>query len=278
MDTLVLAAPAKVNLFLHVVGRRADGYHLLESLFALVDLADTVTLAHRDDGAIVRTRELPGLSEDADLAMRAARALQKASGTRQGAAIAVDKRIPQGGGLGGGSSDAASVLLGLNRLWNLRFARSRLAELGATLGADVPFFVHGDNAIVRGIGEIVTPVSLPPMWLVLAQPEANVPTAEIFAARDLTRSTPSTKINVFSEGYGRNDLASAVFARFPAVAAAMAALTQVSPHARMTGSGACVFAPFATEREARAALAVLPDRTRGRVVRTLARHPLQAFA
>lgn len=278
METLVVAAPAKVNLFLHVVGRRADGYHLLESLFALIDLADTLTLVRRDNGAIVRMREIPGVSEDVDLAMRAARLLQHASGKRHGVAIAVDKRIPQGGGLGGGSTDAASVLLGLNRLWNLGFTRGRLAELGATLGADVPFFVHGENAIVRGVGEIVTPASLPRTWLVLAQPGVSVPTAEIFAARDLTRSTPSAKINVFSEGYGRNDLASAVLARYPAVAAAMAALTQVSPHARMTGSGACVIAPFATESEANAALEALPDRVGARVVRTLARHPLQAFA
>ncbi len=205
-DTLVVPAPAKVNLFLHVTGRREDRYHLLESLFALVDLADTVTLVRRDDGAIVRTHALAGVDEQADLAVRAALALRDATGTVLGASIAVDKRIPMGGGLGGGSSDAASVLLGLNRLWALGLTRAELAGIGVSLGADVPFFVHGENAIVRGIGEVVAPVSLPRQWLALALPAVPVPTASIFAAPQLTRSTPSAKINVFSVGYGRNDL------------------------------------------------------------------------
>jgi 4-diphosphocytidyl-2-C-methyl-D-erythritol kinase len=278
MDALVVAAPAKVNLFLHVVGRRADGFHLIESLFARVDLADTVRLARIADDGVVRTRELPGVSEDDDLSIRAARALKVASGTRAGVAIAVEKRIPQGGGLGGGSSDAASVLLALNRLWGLRWPRERLAVLGATLGADVPFFVHGENAFVRGVGERVTPVSLPAAWLALAHPPVHVPTAEIFAAPDLTRSTPSAKISVFSEGYGRNDLAGPACAKYPSVAAAIAALAKASRFARMTGSGARAFAAFATEREARDAVASLPAGVAGHVVRTLARHPLASFA
>lgn len=278
MPALVVAAPAKVNLFLHVVGRRADGYHLLESQFALIDLADTVMLQRTEDGSVVRARPIPGVSEEADLSMRAARLLKARSGTLAGASVRVIKRIPQGGGLGGGSSDAATVLLGLNRLWALGLTRAELAELGLALGADVPFFIHGENAIVRGIGEIITPVSMPPLWLALAQPAANVETAAVFAAPELTRSTPSTKIDVFSEGYGRNDLAPVVLARVPAVAAALAALGTASPLARMTGSGACVIAPFASEGEARAAVASLPAGIAGRVVRTLARHPLRAFA
>ncbi len=278
MQALVVAAPAKVNLFLHVVGRRADGYHLIESLFALVDLADTVRLTLLPDGAIVRTRAIEGVAENRDLAVRAARAIKEATGTRQGVAIAVDKRIPQGGGLGGGSSDAASVLLALNRLWGLRLPREELARIGATLGADVPFFVHGENAFVQGVGERVTPVSLPIAWIALAVPRVVVPTGEVFAASELTRSTPSAKMNVFSEGYGSNDLAPVVRAAYPDVAAAIDALAKATPLARMTGSGACVIAPFRTEREARRAVAGLPRGIAGMVVRTLARHPLCAFA
>lgn len=272
--SLVAVAPAKVNLFLHVTGRRADGYHLIESLFALVDLADTLHLAVRDDGRVVRMNEVPGVPEAEDLAVRAALALQRAGGTPLGATIAVTKRIPMGGGLGGGSSDAASVLLGLARLWNLRMSRNELAAIGATLGADVPFFVHGDNAIVRGIGEIVKPVSLPAQWLALAMPPLHVPTHAIFAAPELTRNSPSAKMDVFSEGYGRNDLERVVVATHAAVAQAIAALRTVAADVRMTGSGACVVAICRSEAQARQAVAALPAGTAGRVLRTLSRHPL----
>jgi 4-diphosphocytidyl-2-C-methyl-D-erythritol kinase len=276
--TLVVAAPAKVNLFLHVTGRRGDGYHLLESLFALVDLADTVTLALRDDGAIVRARDVPGVALRDDLAIRAAAALREATGARHGATIAVDKRIPMGGGLGGGSSDAASVLLALNRLWSLGLPRAELAAIGLRLGADVPFFVHGENAIVRGIGEEITPVSLPRQWLALALPAVPVPTAAIFAAPELTRSTPSAKMNVFSVSYGRNDLEPVASARHPEVAAALAALGRAAGNARMTGSGSTVFAACESAGAARKAVAALPPGLRGLVARTLARHPLASFA
>jgi len=277
-DTLIVPAPAKVNLFLHVTGRRDDGYHLLESLFALVDLADTVTLARRDDRAIVRARAVPGVAEQADLAMRAALALRDATGTPFGASIAVEKRIPMGGGLGGGSSDAASVLLGLNRLWGLGLSRAELAGIGVQLGADVPFFVHGENAIVRGIGEVIAPVSLPRQWLALALPAVQVPTASIFAAAELTRSTRSAKINVFSVGYGRNDLEPVAAARHPDVAAAVAALGRAAGNARMSGSGSSVFAACESAGTARKVVLALPPGLRGLVVRTLARHPLASFA
>lgn len=277
-DTLVVPAPAKVNLFLHVTGRRDDGYHLLESLFALVDLADTVTLARRDDRAIVRARVVPGVAEHTDLAMRAAFALREATGTPFGASIAVEKRIPMGGGLGGGSSDAASVLLGLNRLWGLGLSRAELAGIGVQLGADVPFFVHGENAIVRGIGEVIAPVSLPRQWLALALPAVQVPTATIFAAAELTRSTRSAKINVFSVGYGRNDLEPVAAARHPDVAAALAALGRAAGNARMSGSGSSVFAACESAGTARKVVLALPPGLRGLVVRTLARHPLASFA
>jgi 4-diphosphocytidyl-2-C-methyl-D-erythritol kinase len=279
--TLVVAAPAKLNLFLHVTGRRSDGYHTLESLFVALDFGDTVTLTRRDDGAIVRTRDLPGVAPDADLAVRAARALQREAATDFGVDIAVDKRIPKGGGLGGGSSDAATVLLSLNRLWRLGLTREALMRIGLALGADVPFFVFGAPAVARGTGERLTAVSLPPLWVTVIVAPVAVPTASIFAAPELTRATPSAKIDVFSEGYGRNDLQAVAIARFPDIAAAIARLVPRSPSARMTGSGGCVFATFASEAEASAALAVANDAapgTHGFVARTLARHPLAAFA
>jgi 4-diphosphocytidyl-2-C-methyl-D-erythritol kinase len=204
--------------------------------------------------------------------------LQAAAGTRQGAEIALIKRIPQGAGLGGGSSDAASVLLALNRLWKLALPRARLQDVAQTLGADVAFFVGGENAVARGIGERLTPVTLPTCWLALAFPRVHVRTADIFAAPELTRAARSAKIDVFSVSYGRNDLAAVTCARFPEVAAAIAALAQAAPQARMTGSGGCVFAACSTEREARDALALLPPHIDGHLARTLARHPLADFA
>ncbi|HSQ79748.1 MAG TPA: 4-(cytidine 5'-diphospho)-2-C-methyl-D-erythritol kinase [Casimicrobiaceae bacterium] len=277
-QVLVVPAPAKVNLFLHVTGRRDDGYHTLESLFSLIDLADTLTIEDRDDGRILRAAEVPGVPESEDLTLRAARVLRKAAGTRRGAAITLDKRIPRGAGLGGGSSDAASVLLALNRLWSLSMSRQDLAAVGVTLGADIPFFLGETAALARGIGERLTPMSVPQSWLALAVPPVHIATASIFAAPELTRSTASAKIDVFSEGYGRNDLESVAAARFPQVAEALHALRRASPDARMTGSGACVFAVFATAAEARAALALLPAGISGQVLRTVARHPLASFA
>ena len=278
MTALTVPAPAKVNLFLHVTGRRADGYHTLESLIALIDLADSIRLARRDDGIIRRENDVAGVPEDGDLAVRAARALQSATGSRFGVDLVVTKRIPLGSGLGGGSSDAASVLLALNRLWNLALPRGELQALALALGADVPLFVAGENVVARGIGELLVPVSLPTCFLALAFPSVAVPTADIFAAPELTRATPSAKMDVFSEGYGRNDLAPVTAARFPAVASAIKALSGASPQARMTGSGSCVFAAFASEHEAQRALTLLPKEMGGCVARTLAGHPLAAFA
>ena len=278
MKSLTVPAPAKVNLFLHVTGRRADRYHTLESLIALIDLADMVTLTRRDDGVIRRPLDVAGVPEDHDLSLRAARALQAATGSRFGVDIVLDKRIPLGSGLGGGSSDAATVLLALNRLWDLSLPRSELLRLAVGLGADVPLFVAGENTMARGIGEILAPVSLPPCFLALAFPPAAVPTADIFAAPELTRATPSAKIDVFSEGYGRNDMAPVTASRFPAVAAAIDALSRASSLARMSGSGACVFAAFSTEDKAHDALALLPQNIGGCVARTLSRHPLAGFA
>jgi len=277
MTMLIVPAPAKVNLFLHVTGRRADGYHTLESLVALIDLADTITLARRDDGAIRREGDVAGVPKEHDLALRAARALRDATGTRYGVDIGVTKRIPLGSGLGGGSSDAASVLLSLNRLWELALPRAELCRLALSLGADVPLFIAGESVVARGIGEVLSPVSLPTCFIALAFPPVAVPTAEIFAAPELTRATPSAKMDIFSEGYGRNDLAPVTASRFPAVGATIQALARASPRARMTGSGACVFATFLSESEAHDALRLLPAHTGGCVARTLARHPLAMF-
>ena len=277
-NALVVPAPAKVNLFLHVTGRRADGYHLLESLLVLIDWCDTIALSARSDSAIVRVGDVAGVAETDDLAVRAAHALRDASGIRAGVTIDIEKRIPQGAGLGGGSSDAASVLLALNRMWKLGMSRAALTAIGATLGADVPFFIGGDAAIARGIGDVLMPASIPATWLALAVPSVRVPTKEIFAAMQLTPMAPSEKMNDFSEGYGRNDLEAAAKSRYAAVGAAVDALAQASRNARMTGSGGCAFAVFACERDAREALRHLPREIEGRVVRTVARHPLHAFA
>ena len=275
---LVVAAPAKINLFLHVTGRRVDGYHTLESLFALIDIADTITLRRRDDGMIVRSNDVAGVAAADDLAIRAAQALQTQTGTHFGVELAVDKRIPIGGGLGGGSSDAASTLLALNRLWELALPRTRLLAIAATLGADVPFFIGGAPAVARGIGEQLSPVTLPAGWIAIACPKASIRTADIFAAPELTRNTPSAKIDVFSEGYGHNDLQSVTVAKAPAVRDAISALNAAAPHARMTGSGACAIALCASEAVARRAVATLPPSIRGFVARTIARHPLAGFA
>jgi 4-diphosphocytidyl-2-C-methyl-D-erythritol kinase len=278
MRKLTVPAPAKLNLFLHVTGRRDDGYHLLETLLVAIDVGDTITLTSRDDGAIVRTTALPGVAPEDDLVVRAARALKRETGCPLGADIAVTKRIPLGGGLGGGSSDAATVLLALNRLWAANLPRADLMRIGVALGADVPFFLGGEPALARGIGERLTPVSLPTLWVAVIAPAIPVSTASIFAAPELTRNATSVKMNVFSEGYGRNDLQAVAVARYPDIAVALGSLGERSRLARMTGSGGSVFAPFATEAEARTTVDARPPGMLGFVARTLARHPLAAFA
>ena len=278
MRRLTVPAPAKLNLFLHVTGRRDDGYHLIETLMVAIDAADTITLTLRDDGALRRTTDLAGVAPADDLAIRAAVALKQETSSPLGVDIAVTKRIPIGGGMGGGSSDAASVLLALNRLWGVNLPRAILQRIGLALGADVPFLLSGEPALARGIGERLTPVTLPSLWVAVIAPPIAVPTALIFAAPELTRNAASAKMEVFSEGYGRNDLQPIAVARFPDVAAALGVLGERSPYARMTGSGGCVFAPFVSEAEARAAVKARPSSMHGFVARTLQRHPLAAFA
>jgi 4-diphosphocytidyl-2-C-methyl-D-erythritol kinase len=276
-------APAKLNLFLHVVGRRPDGYHLLQSLFRLIDRGDTLRFVPRGDGRIFRVDPLAGVPEESDLCVRAARLLQEASGGKRGVEIALDKRLPMGGGLGGGSSDAATVLLALNRLWNLNWPRERLQALGLRLGADVPFFIFGRSAFAEGVGEVLQEVELPPAWYLVIEPPVSVPTGEIFAASNLTRDTKAIKMADFSAGwssgglFGQNNLEPIVCERYPEVARALAWLRQHA-EARMTGSGACVFAPFAVEQDARAVLARMPEDMAGWVAQGLDEHPLRALA
>ncbi len=270
-------APAKLNLFLHVVGRRSDGYHLLQSVFRFVDFGDSLAFAVREDGGVRRTNALPGLDPERDLCVRAARLLQEASGCRLGVDITLEKRLPMGGGLGGGSSDAATTLLALNRLWRLNLSRAALQQLGLKLGADVPVFLFGESAFAEGVGEILQPLALPPAWYVVLIPPVAVPTMEIFRSEELTRNTIPIKIAAFSTGYGHNDLEPVVCRKYPQVATTLAWLKTFGD-ARMTGSGACVFAGFATEQEARAVFARRPDKVEGFVARGLDRHPLRNFA
>ncbi len=278
---LSVAAPAKLNLFLHVVGRRTDGYHLLQSAFALLDFGDTLHLTLRDDSVINRTSVLAGVEAEVDLVVRAARRLQRESSTPLGVDIAVEKRIPMGGGLGGGSSDAASILLGLNRLWHLNIPRARLQAMALSLGADVPFFVFGRNAWVEGVGEAIQPLDLPAWWYVVLTPSAQVPTPLIFSHPELTRDSIPLKIADFSaDGLARlkNDLQPVVLKVFPEVLASFQALQAVSQKsifgARMTGSGACIFAAFETESNARFALSSLLTEHKGFVAQGLMKHPL----
>ena len=271
-------APAKLNLFLHVLGRRADGYHELQTVFQLVDLCDTVELAVRDDGAIVRTRPLDGVDERDDLCLRAARALKAASGTRLGVALAVEKSIPAGGGLGGGSSDAATVLVGLDALWGTDLGVDRLCELGLGLGADIPVFVQGRSAWAEGVGDVITPIALPQRAFLIVDAGVHVATADIFQAPELTRDSPPLTIPRFFAGATtRNDLEPVVRGRHPAVAAALDWLG-THAEARLTGSGGCAFAVFDSIEAAERVAARCPSRWRAHVARGLDESPLRAAA
>ena len=294
---LDLPAPAKLNLFLHVVGRRPDGYHLLQSPFVLIDWADVLHLERREDGRLQRHDLGAALPED-DLCLRAARALQQHSGTRLGADLSIDKRVPWGAGLGGGSSDAATTLLGLNRLWGLAWPRQRLLALAATLGADVPFFVGGRNAFVEGIGERLTPIELPRAWYAVVKPAVPLSTAAIFSSPLVGRSA-KTDIVMGSladvsapdavadgwvckllDGLGRNDLQAAAEDRCDGVAQAAAWLHSRCGNSRMTGSGSAVFARAGTGDQPAAAFPAeeLPPGWVGRMCRSLVRHPLADWA
>lgn len=283
IDTLTCLAPAKLNLFLHVVGRRDDGYHLLQTVFRFIDLNDTLHFTVRDDGQVRRSNEIDGVPQEQDLCVRAAKLLQQEAGCKLGVEIAVEKHIPMGGGLGGGSSDAATTLLALNRLWDLNLSRERLMQLGLRLGADVPVFVFGENAFAEGVGERLQVYPLPEAWYVVLSPQVHVPTAQIFTHPELTRNTISITIRALPIGgslhtgqFG-NDLQPVACKLYPEIGRHLAWLGQYAP-ALMTGSGACVFAEFATEAQARTVLRQLPEDMRGFVARGLQQHPLRDFA
>jgi 4-diphosphocytidyl-2-C-methyl-D-erythritol kinase len=268
-------APAKLNLFLHVLGRRADGYHLLQTAFQFIDLCDELRFFRRPAGEVSRLGQVPGVAAEQDLAQRAARLLLARNPGAGGVAIEVSKRIPLQAGLGGGSSDAATVLVALNELWGLGISPDDLADVGLSLGADVPVFVRGQAAWAEGIGERLQPLDVPePVYLVV-RPDAVVSTAEVFQAADLTRDSPTIKIRDFLMTGGRNDCEPVVRRRVPAVSEALDWLSQFGS-ARLTGTGSCIFAAMPDEEAARTVLERLPGRWTGWVVRGLNRSPLVA--
>ena len=280
-------APAKLNLFLHVNGRRADGYHLLQTVFQLLDHGDTLHFTLRDDAQLVRVTDLPGVPQEQDLIIRAAKLLQAEVQRRTGALprgvdIAIDKVLPMGGGLGGGSSDAATTLMALNRLWNAGLSREELMALGLPLGADIPFFIFGENAFAEGVGEDLQPVSTPDCWYVVIEPGVQVPTAAIFSAQGLTRDTAAVTIADFSRhlakrntasGFGKNDLQQVASSLFKPVADAVEWLNAYG-EARMTGSGACVFCAFSTQEEADEVLSNVPPHWSAWKAKALQQHPM----
>ena len=294
---LALPAPAKLNLFLHVIGRRADGYHELQTAYTLIDLSDLLDFERRSDGAIVREGDIIG-SADQDLAVRAARALNEYAGTTHGVTIEIAKRIPAGSGLGGGSSDAATTLIALNRLWDLGLSRPQLSEIGLSLGADVPFFLHGHNAYAEGIGERLTTIEIPPTWFAIIWPGIHVSTREIFNDPGLTRNSKATKMRALSvaadsvtaenpagaspaetleiSSLGVNDLQAVARRRYPTIDQALKRLERFGT-ARMTGSGSAVFVAAESRGQAELAIAELPQEWRGWVVEEVNEHPLAAW-
>ena len=267
-------APGKLNLFLHVVGRREDGYHLLQTAFQFIDLADQIRFFERPPGTIERLVDLPGVRPEEDLTLRAASALAAHCGKGAGVAIELDKRLPVQGGVGGGSSDAATVLVALNELWRCELGRPELMELARGLGADVPVFVGGRAAWAEGVGDQLTPVDFPERTYLLLQPDAGVDTAGVFQDPELTRDSPIITISGFLQSGGRNDCEAVVRRRQPVVAEALDWLGEVAA-ARLTGTGSCVFAAMPDEERARAVLEQVPARWRGWVVRGLNRSPLE---
>jgi 4-diphosphocytidyl-2-C-methyl-D-erythritol kinase len=278
-------APAKLNLFLHVTGRRADGYHLLQTVFQLLDVGDSLDFTLREDGVIRRVTAVEGVPEESDLVVRAARLLQqklpKLPGQKlPGVDISILKRLPMGGGLGGGSSDAATTLIALNHLWQAGLRRDELMGLGLQLGADVPFFIFGRNAFAEGVGEDLSEVATPACWYVVVEPGVQVPTAAIFSSPELTRDSEAVRITDFPAApfrFGKNDLQTVAEKLFPPVSEAIKWLRQFGD-ARMTGSGACVFCAFAQEHEAdavlQAAQATGNPRWKAWKAKSIERHPL----
>jgi 4-diphosphocytidyl-2-C-methyl-D-erythritol kinase len=270
---LTLPCPAKLNLFLHITGRRPDGYHNLQTLFQLLDYGDELELSISPTGRIQLTPEFPAIPLELNLVYRAAKLLQAAAHCPLGADLHLIKRLPLGGGIGGGSSDAATTLVGLNYLWHTGLNEDQLAELGRQLGADVPVFVRGKTAWAEGVGELLTPMKLPPKWYVVLAPNCAISTRDVFASEGLTRDSIGIKVRAFLEEGGKNDCQKVVEKLFPQVKDAVDWLDRFGP-AQMTGTGACVFAPFATEAEAHGVFAKRPAQLNGFVARGVNESPL----
>jgi len=266
-------APAKLNLMLRVVGRREDGYHELQTVFQFLAISDSLDFRLRDDGRVRRVNEVSGVAEKADLTVRAARLLQAYANEGAGVDIRIEKRLPMGGGLGGGSSDAATVLVALNSLWDCGLDQDELGRLGLSLGADVPIFVHGHSAWAEGVGECLQPIELPEPWYVVLSPACHVSTGEVFQDPELTRDSSRITIRAFVAGDIRNDCLPVVRKHYPEVAQALDWLAGFS-EARLTGTGACVFAGFESQQAARQVLEQLPEGTRGFIARGVNRSPL----
>ena len=280
-------APAKLNLFLHITGRRPDGYHALQTVFQLLDWGDTLHFTRRDDDRVTRSTDVSGVTPEHDLTVRAALLLKNHTGSKEGVDIEIDKRLPMGAGLGGGSSDAATTLLALNRLWKLDLPREELQALALKLGADVPFFVFGKNAFAEGVGEALEAVQLPARYFLVVTPRVQVPTAAIFSEKSLTRDSKPLTITDFlaqqtcstgwPDSFGRNDMQQVVVGKYAEVAQVLGWFDNVAP-ARMTGSGASVFAAFQSRDEAEAVQAKLPGEWNSAVTASLDTHPLFGFA
>lgn len=271
-DSLRLQCPAKLNLFLHITGRRDDGYHCLQTIFQIIDLCDTLTIETTESADLNFDCDEPSLNDDDNLVLRAAYALRKATGTNLGARMHLEKRIPTGAGLGGGSSNAASALLGLNQLWRTQLSTAQLAQIGVTLGADVPLFVYGHSAWAEGIGEILTPMELPEKYFLVINPGCHVSTQEIFSHQQLTRNTTAIKMAAFLGRHTRNDCENVVKNLYPAVDKALIWLNQFA-QARMTGTGASIFATFDSAEEAHTLLSQVPPGMRGFIAKGLNTSP-----
>ena len=274
MTKLTLLSPAKLNLFLHITGRRPDGYHNLQTLFQLLDYGDTLTFSRRDDGQISLTPELPGVAFEQNLIIKAVRALEPHKPVGAGVDIQLDKRLPMGGGIGGGSSNAATTLVALNHLWGCNLSQKELQTIGLQLGADVPVFINAQTAWAEGVGEALTPIKMQPKWFLVAQPDCHVSTAEIFLNKDLTRDSPDIKVAAFLERGGKNDCEALVRKLYPQVDSALIWLQKFDRNAKMTGTGACVFASFDSAEEALHVQAKLPKHLPGFIAQGVNQSPL----
>jgi 4-diphosphocytidyl-2-C-methyl-D-erythritol kinase len=277
MTSLTLLSPAKLNLFLHITGRRPDGYHNLQTLFQLLDYGDTLTFTTRSDNQITLAPELPGVGFEQNLIIKAVRALEAYKPATAGVDIQLEKRLPMGGGIAGGSSNAATTLVALNHLWGCDLNRNQLQTIGLQLGADVPVFINAQTAWAEGVGEALEAIKMPPKWFLVIQPDCHVSTAEIFSNKDLTRDTSAIKVAAFLERGGKNDCEALVRKLYPQVDNALIWLQKFDRNARMTGTGACVFASFESVEEARNVQATLPNNLPGFVAQGVNQSPLYNF-